>query len=196
MVVHSTTKYIGGHSDVIGGCVVTNNVELSEQLRFLQNATGGVPGPFDCFLTLRGLRTLELRMKRHCENAEHIASHLQNHPKVTKIFYPGLETHKSHYVAKKQMNYFGGMISLELEGGESAARTFAKNLKLFATAESLGGIESLINHPWTMTHASVPEDQRIQAGLSPGLVRLSVGIESKQDLLDDINHSLEKVFPK
>ena len=196
MVVHSTTKYIGGHSDVIGGCVVTNNVELSEQLRFLQNATGGVPGPFDCFLTLRGLRTLELRMKRHCENAEHIASHLQNHPKVTNIFYPGLETHKSHSVAKKQMNYFGGMISLELEGGESAARKFAKNLKLFATAESLGGIESLINHPWTMTHASVPEDQRIQAGLSPGLVRLSVGIESKQDLLDDINHSLEKVFPK
>ena len=135
-------------------------------------------------------------MKRHCKNAEHIASHLQNHPNVTNIFYPGLETHKSHSVAKKQMNYFGGMISLELEGGESAARKFAKNLKLFATAESLGGIESLINHPWTMTHASVPEDQRIQAGLSPGLVRLSVGIESKQDLLDDINHSLEKVFPE
>ena len=131
-------------------------------------------------------------MKRHCENAEHIASHLQNHPKVTKIFYPGLETHKSHSVAKKQMNYFGGMISLELEGGESAARTFAKNLKLFATAESLGGIESLINHPWTMTHAAIPESQRYEAGMTPGLVRLSVGIEDVEDLWQDLENALER----
>lgn len=191
IVIHSTTKYIGGHSDVIGGCAITQDAALAEKLRFLQNAAGAVPGPLDCFLTLRGIRTLAIRMNRHCENASELASRLSQHPKVTRMLYPGHETHPGYEIAAKQMSGFGGMISIEIEGGEEAARKFAAALRLFITAESLGGVESLINHPWTMTHASIPEEQRLAAGMTPGLVRLSVGIEDVEDLWIDIKNALE-----
>ena len=190
IVLHSTTKYIGGHSDVVGGCVVVRDEELTDRLKFLQNAAGAIPGPFDCFLTLRGIRTLALRMERHCDNAEEITERLTKRTEVTRILYPGLTSHPNHHVAASQMRRFGGMISLELEGGEAAARKFAAALKLFLTAESLGGVESLINHPWTMTHAAIPEQQRRDAGMTPGLVRLSVGIEDVEDLWADIIQAL------
>lgn len=190
IVLHSTTKYIGGHSDVVGGCVIMRDKELIERLKFLQNAAGAVPGPFDCFLTLRGIRTLALRMERHCDNAEEITERLTKRAEVTRILYPGLISHPNHHVAASQMRRFGGMISIEIEGGESAARKFAAALKLFSTAESLGGVESLINHPWTMTHAAIPEQQRRDAGMTPGLVRLSVGIEDIEDLWADIVQAL------
>jgi len=191
IIVHSTTKYIGGHSDVIGGCLITQNKELAEKISFLQNAVGAVPAPMDCFLILRGLRTLDLRMTRHCENAHLLAKKLQDHEKVTRLFYPGLESHPTHDVAREQMKAFGGIISLEVAGDEEGARKFAAKLKLFATAESLGGIESLINHPWTMTHAAIPEKQRYDAGMTPGLIRLSVGIEDVEDLWQDISEALD-----
>jgi cystathionine beta-lyase/cystathionine gamma-synthase len=191
LIVHSTTKYIGGHSDVIGGCLITQNKELAEKISFLQNAVGAVPAPMDCFLILRGLRTLDLRMTRHCENAHLLAQQLQDHGKVTRLFYPGLESHPTHDIAREQMKAFGGIISLEVVGGEEGARKFAAKLKLFATAESLGGIESLINHPWTMTHAAIPEKQRYDAGMTPGLIRLSVGIEDADDLWQDISEALD-----
>ena len=191
IIVHSTTKYIGGHSDVIGGCLITQNKELAEKISFLQNAVGAVPAPMDCFLILRGLRTLDLRMTRHCENAHLLAKKLQDHEKVTRLFYPGLESHPTHDVAREQMKAFGGIISLEVVGGEEGARKFAGKLKLFATAESLGGIESLINHPWTMTHAAIPEKQRYDAGMTPGLIRLSIGIEDAEDLWQDISEALD-----
>jgi cystathionine beta-lyase/cystathionine gamma-synthase len=191
LIVHSTTKYIGGHSDVIGGCLITQNKELAEKISFLQNAVGAVPAPMDCFLILRGLRTLDLRMTRHCENAHLLAQQLQDHGKVTRLFYPGLESHPTHDIAQEQMKAFGGIISLEVVGGEEGARKFAAKLKLFATAESLGGIESLINHPWTMTHAAIPEKQRYDAGMTPGLIRLSVGIEDADDLWQDISEALD-----
>ena len=191
IVLHSTTKYIGGHSDVVGGCVIMRDKELIERLKFLQNAAGAVPGPFDCFLTLRGIRTLALRMERHCDNAEEITERLTKRAEVTRILYPGLISHPNHHVAATQMRRFGGMISIEIEGGEAAARKFAAALKLFLTAESLGGVESLINHPWTMTHAAIPEQQRIDAGMTPGLVRLSVGIEDIEDLWSDIAQALQ-----
>ena len=190
IVLHSTTKYIGGHSDVVGGCVIIRDKELIERLKFLQNAAGAIPGPFDCFLTLRGIRTLALRMERHCDNAEEITERLTKRAEVTRILYPGLASHPNHHVAASQMRRFGGMISIELEGGEAAARKFAAALKLFLTAESLGGVESLINHPWTMTHAAIPEQQRRDAGMTPGLVRLSVGIEDVEDLWTDIVQAL------
>ena len=190
IVLHSTTKYIGGHSDVVGGCVIMRDKELIERLKFLQNAAGAVPGPFDCFLTLRGIRTLALRMERHCDNAEEITERLTKRAEVTRILYPGLISHPNHHVAASQMRRFGGMISIEIEGGETAARKFAAALKLFSTAESLGGVESLINHPWTMTHAAIPEQQRRDAGMTPGLVRLSVGIEDIEDLWADIVQAL------
>ena len=190
IVVHSTTKYIAGHSDLIGGCAVTRDPLLSERLGFLQNTLGAVPSPLDCFLTLRGIRTLPLRMERHCDNAEYLAERLAQHPSVTSLLYPGLSDHPSHDIAGRQMSRFGGMISLELEGGEAAARKFAENLRLFATAESLGGVESLINHPWSMTHAATPEQRRLEIGVTPGLVRLSVGIEDAVDLWNDIEDSL------
>jgi len=190
IVLHSTTKYIGGHSDVVGGCVIIRDKELIERLKFLQNAAGAIPGPFDCFLTLRGIRTLALRMERHCDNAEEITQRLTKRAEVTRILYPGLASHPNHHVAASQMRRFGGMISIELEGGEAAARKFAAALKLFLTAESLGGVESLINHPWTMTHAAIPEQQRRDAGMTPGLVRLSVGIEDVEDLWTDIVQAL------
>jgi len=191
IVLHSTTKYIGGHSDVVGGCVIMRDKELIERLKFLQNAAGAVPGPFDCFLTLRGIRTLALRMERHCDNAEEITERLTKRAEVTRILYPGLSSHPNHHVAASQMRRFGGMISIEIEGGETAARKFAAALKLFLTAESLGGVESLINHPWTMTHAAIPEQQRRDAGMTPGLVRLSVGIEDIEDLWADIAQALQ-----
>jgi cystathionine beta-lyase/cystathionine gamma-synthase len=191
IIVHSTTKYIGGHSDVIGGCLITQSKELAERISFLQNAVGAVPAPMDCFLILRGLRTLALRMNRHCESAQTLAERLQDNAKVTRIFYPGLKSHPTHEIAQRQMNAFGGIISLEVEGGEAGARKFAAQLKLFATAESLGGIESLINHPWTMTHAAIPETQRYDAGMTPGLIRLSVGIEDMEDLWQDLESALE-----
>ena len=190
IVVHSTTKYIAGHSDLIGGCAVTRDPLLGERLGFLQNTLGAIPSPLDCFLTLRGIRTLPLRMERHCDNAEYLVERLAQHPSVTKLLYPGLSGHPGHEVAKQQMSRSGGMISLELEGGEAAARKFAKNLQLFATAESLGGVESLINHPWSMTHAATPEQRRLEIGVTPGLVRLSVGIEDAIDLWNDIEDSL------
>ena len=192
IVLHSTTKYIGGHSDVVGGCVIMRDKELIERLKFLQNAAGAVPGPFDCFLTLRGIRTLALRMERHCDNAEEITERLTKRSEVTRILYPGLKSHPNHHVAATQMRRFGGMISIEIEGGETAARKFAAALKLFSTAESLGGVESLINHPWTMTHAAIPEQQRRDAGMTPGLVRLSVGIEDIEDLWADIVQALQR----
>jgi len=191
IVVHSTTKYIAGHSDVIGGCVVTRDDGLNEQIRFIQNTIGSVPSPLDCFLTLRGIRTLPLRMERHCDNAELLVARLVNHPKVTRLLYPGLSGHPGHDVSSKQMRRPGGMISLEVTGGEAGARKFAANLSLFATAESLGGVESLINHPWTMTHAATPEERRLEVGVTPGLVRLSVGIEDAEDLWDDISGALD-----
>ena len=191
IIVHSTTKYIGGHSDVIGGCLITQSKELAEKISFLQNAVGAVPAPMDCFLILRGLRTLDLRMSRHCENAHLLAKKLQDNGKVTRLFYPGLESHPTHDIAREQMKAFGGIISLEVVGGEEGARKFAAQLKLFATAESLGGIESLINHPWTMTHAAIPEKQRYDAGMTPGLIRLSVGIEDVDDLWQDISKALD-----
>jgi len=193
IIVHSTTKYIGGHSDVIGGCLITQNKELAEKISFLQNAIGAVPAPMDCFLTLRGLRTLDLRMRRHCENAQLLAERLQDQEKVTRLFYPGLESHPTHNIARVQMKAFGGIISLEVIDGEEGARKFAARLKLFATAESLGGIESLINHPWTMTHAAIPEKQRYDAGMTPGLIRLSVGIEDVEDLWQDLVNALKSI---
>jgi len=193
IVVHSTTKYVAGHSDLIGGCIVTRDPSLTERIRFLQNTIGAVPSPLDCFLTLRGIRTLALRMERHCDNAEYIVERLANHPKVTRLLYPGLADHPGHAVAADQMRRYGGMISLEVEDGEAGARRFAAASHLFATAESLGGVESLINHPWSMTHAATPEARRLEIGVTPGLVRLSVGIEDAADLWKDLSRALEAV---
>tara|TARA_B100001250_G_scaffold32006_2_gene26164 strand:- start:4273 stop:5430 length:1158 start_codon:yes stop_codon:yes gene_type:complete len=191
IVVHSTTKYIAGHSDLIGGCVVTRDEELDKQLKFLQNALGAVPSPMDCFLTLRSIRTLAIRVERHCDNAEKLVEKLSQHPKVTRLIYPGLKTHNGHDIANKQMHRYGGMISIEVVGGEQGARKFAAASKLFATAESLGGVESLINHPWSMTHAAIPQERREEIGITPGLVRLSVGIEDFEDLWKDIENALK-----
>ena len=191
LVVHSTTKYIGGHSDVVGGIVVSADTAIIDRLRFLQNAVGAVPAPWDCFLILRGLRTLPLRMERHSRNAGMLACRLLEHPPVTRVLHPGLPTHRGHACAARQMHDFGGMISVELDGGLEVACRFAASLRLFPTAESLGGVESLLNHPWTMTHASIPEPQRLAAGLTPGLIRLSVGIEHAEDLWRDLATALD-----
>jgi len=193
IVVHSTTKYIAGHSDLIGGAVVTRDPLLDEQIKFLQNTLGAVPSPLDCFLTIRGIRTLALRMERHCDNAENLVENLANHPKVTRLLYPGLEGHRGHDIASNQMRRYGGMLSMEVEGGEAGARRFASASKLFATAESLGGVESLINHPWSMTHAATPEARRLEVGVTPGLIRLSVGIEDSEDLWRDLQRALDAV---
>jgi cystathionine beta-lyase/cystathionine gamma-synthase len=189
LVVHSTTKYLGGHSDVVGGCVVGPK-GLLDPVKFYQNAAGGVPGPFDSYLVLRGLKTLAVRMDRHCENAEFLAGWLVKHPAVAKVYYPGLPDHPGHAVAKKQMAAFGGMISLKLKGGIPAARSFMTRTKLFSLAESLGGVESLVCHPATMTHASIPKEVREARGVDDGLVRLSVGIEDAADLKADLEHAL------
>ena len=192
IVVHSTTKYLNGHSDMVGGVVVVNDSALAERLRFLQNAAGAVPGPFDCWLLLRGVKTLALRMMQHDRNARELARILAGHPKVRKIYYPGLAAHPQHELACKQATGFGGMISLEV-GSRENARLFMEGLRLFLLAESLGGVESLVCHPASMTHASVPEAERERLGISAGLVRLSVGIEDVEDLVQDVEQALERV---
>ena len=191
LVVHSTTKYLNGHSDMVGGvAVVGDNAELCERLKFLQNAVGAIQGPFDSFLALRGLKTLALRMERHCASALKIAAWLERHPKVRRVFYPGLASHPQHALAKRQMHGFGGMISAELAGTLDDSRRFLERCRLFALAESLGGVESLIEHPALMTHGSVPTDVRATLGIGDTLVRLSVGIEDPDDLIADLAAAL------
>ncbi len=191
IVMHSATKYLNGHSDMVGGMVVVgDDAELAEQMAFLQNSIGAVQGPFDSFLALRGLKTLHLRMKAHCENALALAQWLDAHPAVEKVIYPGLVSHPQHELAKRQMEGFGGIISIVLKGGFDAARKLCENTGLFTLAESLGGVESLINHPAVMTHASVPSERRLKLGMVDGLVRLSVGVEDAMDLERDIGDSL------
>lgn len=192
LVMHSTTKYLGGHSDVIGGAMMTNSDELNEKLRFLIKSAGAAPGPMDCFLLLRGTKTLHLRMERHCRNAAAVARFLRNHPKVAQVSWPGFEDHPSHEIAKRQMRDFGGMVSFILKDDavETANRVMAST-KVFSLAESLGGVESLISHPATMTHASIPTETRRAAGLSDSLIRLSVGIEDEADLIADLDQALE-----
>ncbi len=189
LVVHSTTKYLGGHSDVVGGCIVGGK-DLMDPFKFYQNAAGGVPGPFDSYLVLRGLKTLAVRMDRHCDNAVSLASWLAQHPAVAQVYYPGLPDHPGHAVARKRMRAFGGMISLKLKGGIPAAKSFLTRTKLFSLAESLGGVESLVCHPTTMTHASIPKDVREARGVDDGLIRLSVGIEDVADLRTDLERAL------
>jgi cystathionine gamma-lyase len=191
IVMHSATKYLNGHSDIVGGmAVVGDDAEIAEQMGFLQNAIGGVQGPFDSFLALRGLKTLHLRMKAHCENAQALAEWLEGHPAVEKVLYPGLKSHPQHELAKRQMDGFGGMVSIYVKGGEAAARRMMERCELFAIAESLGGVESLINHPAIMTHASVPAERRAQLGITDNLVRLSVGVEDLADLIAELETAL------
>ncbi len=191
LVLHSITKYINGHSDVVMGAVIGSDQDLHQQIRFLQNACGAVPGPQDCFLVLRGLKTLHLRMRAHGENGEKIARYLAKHPKVGHVYWPGFESHPNHDVAAKQMRGFGGMVSFTLEDENmEAALKVLTSTKLFSLAESLGGVESLIGHPATMTHASIPREQRIAAGLSDTLIRLSVGIEDADDLIADLKQAI------
>jgi cystathionine gamma-lyase len=191
IVMHSATKYLNGHSDMVGGmAVVGDNADLAERMAFLQNAVGGVQGPFDSFLALRGLKTLHLRMKAHCENAQALAEWLQAHPAVERVIYPGLRSHPQHALAARQMDGFGGMVSIVLRGGFEAAKRFCERTELFALAESLGGVESLVNHPAVMTHASVPEARRAELGIAEGLVRLSVGVEHVDDLRSDLQQAL------
>ncbi|MEQ1894355.1 MAG: cystathionine gamma-synthase, partial [Planctomycetota bacterium] len=192
LVMHSLTKYMGGHSDVVGGALIGNDPKLREELAFYQNAVGGQLGPMDSFLILRGIKTLPVRMERHCANAQAIAAALMAHPLVEKVFYPGLEHHPGHALAQKQMRAFGGMVSFELAGGIPAANAFATATELFTLAESLGGVESLVEVPASMTHASIPAEERRKAGLSDGLVRLSVGIEHIDDLLADVTQAIER----
>jgi cystathionine gamma-lyase len=188
-VVHSTTKYLNGHSDVIGGVVVTNDDTLAEELRFLQKAAGAVPGPWDSWLVLRGTKTLHLRMEAHNRNGQRIAEYLAEHPGVEQVYYPGLPSHPQHELARSQMRGFTGMVSMEL-GSLERARRVIERTRLFAMAESLGGVESLIGHPAIMTHASVPKERRDAMGVSDGLIRLSVGVEDVEDLLEDLEQAL------
>ncbi|MFY0605797.1 MAG: cystathionine gamma-synthase [Cyclobacteriaceae bacterium] len=192
IVMHSVTKYIAGHSDVVMGFVGTNSTEIDEAIAFVQNSAGAVPGPQDCFLVLRGVKTLHVRMDRHCENGEKIARFLKDHPKVSKVFWPGFTDHPNHEIAKKQMKKFGGMISFVLkDDSQEAAFKLMENLKVFTLAESLGGVESLAGHPASMTHASIPREQRLEAGLTDSLIRLSVGIEDINDLIEDLSQSID-----
>lgn len=193
IVVHSATKYLGGHSDVVGGAILTSDEEMYERLKFHQNAVGSVPGPMDCFLILRGVKTLAVRMEAHQKNAMAIAKFLENKPPIERIIYPGLAAHPQHDLAKKQMNGFGAMVSIVVKGGLENANKFASSTKLFALAESLGGVESLICHPVSMTHGSIPKEVREARGIVDGLVRLSVGIEDTDDLLADVEQALAKV---
>ena len=194
VVVHSTTKYLNGHSDVIGGiAIVGNNPELAERLGFLQNSVGAIAGPFDAFLTLRGVKTLALRMERHCSNALDLATWLEQQPQVARVYYPGLASHPQHELARRQMRGFGGMISIDLNSDLAGATRFLENVKLFALAESLGGVESLIEHPAIMTHASIPAATRAQLGIGDGLVRLSVGVEDVEDLRADLARALAQI---
>jgi cystathionine beta-lyase/cystathionine gamma-synthase len=194
IVMHSATKYLGGHSDVVMGALMTNDKDLYDQLAFIANSCGATPGPMDSFLVLRGLKTLHLRMKAHCENGRAVAEFLAKHPKVGKIYWPGFPSHPNHEVAKKQMRDFGGMISFTLKSDSfDDASKLATSLKVFSLAESLGGVESLIGHPASMTHASIPREERIKTGLVDSLLRLSVGVEDTQDLIEDLEQALSKV---
>jgi cystathionine gamma-lyase len=194
IVLHSTTKYINGHSDVIGGCVITKSDELAEQLKFIQNSVGAVPSPFDCFLTLRATKTLALRMERHNFNASKIAEEINNNfkEKISRVIYPGLKLHPQHELAKKQMRGFGGMICIDTGSFENAVKFF-NGLNIFARAESLGGVESLVCHPVSMTHGAVPKEEREKFGLTDGIVRLSVGVEDYEDLMEDIINAMKKI---
>jgi len=191
IVMHSSTKYLGGHSDVIQGCLVMNDPSLRDQLYFIQKSCGAVPGPMDCFLVLRGIKTLHLRMQRHCENGEKIAHFLRNHSSVSKVFWCGFNDHPNYAIAKQQMKGFGGMMSFELKNDspENVKRVLSST-HLFSLAESLGGVESLINHPASMTHASIPREERLKNGLTDSLIRLSVGVEDADDLIDDLNRAI------
>jgi cystathionine gamma-lyase len=191
IVVHSTTKYIGGHSDAVGGFAATRNEALHDVIKFHQNSVGGVPGPFDCFLTLRGAKTLAVRMREHEHNARAVAAYLEGHADVERVFYPGLLSHPQHDLAKRQMRGFGGMVSVVLRGGAARTKAFASKLAVFSLAESLGGVESLACHPATMTHGSIPKEVREARGVTDGLLRLSVGIESSADIIADIEQALE-----
>ncbi len=194
IIMHSSTKYLGGHSDVIQGALIMNDAELREQLYFIQKSCGAVPGPMDCFLVLRGIKTLHVRMKQHCENGTIIAQFLRNHPKVKRVYWCGFEDHHNYDIAKRQMRGFGGMMSFTLvDDTVEAATIVLSSTKLFSLAESLGGVESLINHPSSMTHASIPREERIKNGLSDGLIRLSVGIEDAADLVDDLEQALGRL---
>ena len=194
VVMHSVTKYIGGHSDVIGGALLCNDDDIAEKLRFIQNAAGAVPAPMDCFLLLRGIKTLHVRMERHCENALQIAQFLNGHHKVKQVHYPGLPTHPGHNLAKQQMRGFGGMLSFSLHNDSLEAGTkVLSGTHLFSLAESLGGVESLIGHPATMTNASIPYEERVKTGVLDSLIRLSVGIEDVDDLIEDLDHALSLV---
>lgn len=191
IVVHSSTKYLGGHSDVIGGLLAIRDADVLERVKFYQNAAGAVPGPWDAWLTLRGIKTLSVRMKAHETNAFAIAGMLARHPRAAKVYYPGLESHPGFNLASEQMDGYGGMVSFELKGGRPAAEKFFRKLKIFTLAESLGGVESLACYPETMTHAAIPAKDRLKRGITPGLVRLSVGIENSDDLLGDLDRALK-----
>jgi cystathionine beta-lyase/cystathionine gamma-synthase len=194
IVMHSATKYLGGHSDVVMGALMTNSKELYDQLAFITNSCGPVPGPQDSFLVLRGLKTLHLRMKAHCENGRAVAEFLRAHPKVGKVYWPGFTDHPNHEVAKRQMRDFGGMISFTLKSDSfDDASELAQSLRVFSLAESLGGVESLVGHPASMTHASIPREERIKTGLVDSLLRLSVGVEDMEDIIEDLRQALEKV---
>jgi cystathionine gamma-lyase len=192
LVLHSLTKYLGGHSDVVAGALVGRDLELRRELAFFQNAVGGTPGPLDAFLVLRGIKTLAVRMDRHSSNAAKLAEHLERTRSIERVYYPGLTSHPQHALAKKQMSAFGGMVAFEIEGGVEAANTFASSTRVFTLAESLGGVESLVEVPPSMTHASIPAAVRRAAGLADGLVRLSVGIEHVDDLIEDVDQALAK----
>jgi len=193
IVVHSVSKYINGHTDVIGGFVAVSDDELYSKLRFMQNSIGAVPSPFDCFLALRGMKTLHVRMRQHEINAIKVANFLEGHPKVDRVVYPGLESHPQHAIAKKQQKGYGGMITFFLKGDISHARQFLENLSLCKLAESLGAVETLIEHPAIMTHASVPADKRAEIGISDSLIRISVGIEDVEDILEDVKKGLDAI---
>jgi cystathionine beta-lyase/cystathionine gamma-synthase len=190
IVVHSTTKYINGHSDVIGGAVLTSDEEVYARVKFYQNAAGGVPSPFDAWLTLRGAKTLAVRMRQHCENAQRVAAFLDGHPRVRQVYYPGLPAHPDHALATRQMRDFGGMVSFDFEGDRADVDTFVRHLRVFSLAESLGGVESLCCHPASMTHGSIPAEERERRGVTETLLRLSVGIEGVDDLIADLDHAL------
>jgi cystathionine gamma-synthase/cystathionine gamma-lyase len=196
VVVHSTTKYIGGHSDVVGGAAITDDKDLYEAIKFQQNSAGGVPGPHDAWLTMRGAKTLALRMREHAKNAQAVAEFLEARPDVDRVYYPGLASHPQHELAKRQMSGFGGMVSFTLKGDDNRALAFANTLKYFSLAESLGGVESLICHPARMTHGSIPKEERERRGLTDRLLRLSVGIEDVEDLIGDLQSALEAQQPQ
>ena len=191
LVIHSTTKYLSGHSQLIGGMVITNREDLFDQLKFVQKTVGSIPSPFDCWLTLLGVKTLDIRMKKHASNAQGVAEFLENHPKVASVTYPGLPSHPMYQVAKEQMSGFSGMISFELTGGISAGKTLMNSVQLAQIAESLGSVETMIAHPATMTHTAIPKEERLASGLTDGLVRLSVGIENVNDIIHDLEIALE-----